>query len=134
MRILSIDPGKTSGVALFKEGKLLETLEADENYLLDYITYFANEIDIVVIEAFVHYPWRKNHAVHSYYTAELIGKIKLKASMHNLKVAIQPALIKKVVSDEVLKHFGFTKYLKKSSHIKDALRHGLYYLKYRKKQ
>lgn len=134
MRVLAIDPGKTSGIALFKNSKIIETLEADEDYLLNYITYFVDEIDVVVVEKFLHYPWKKNYVVHPYYTAELIGKIKLKASMYKIRVVMQPASIKKVVNDEVLKHFKLTKYLKGSSHIKDAIRHGLYYLKYRKKQ
>lgn len=128
--LLAIDPGKTSGIALFKGEEIIETLKSDEDYLLYYIGLFANEIDVVVVEKFLHYPWRKNKTIHPFHTAELIGKIKLTAELHNLRIVMQPAAIKKVVNDDVLEHF---KIKEKNKHIRDAIRHGIYYLKYRKK-
>lgn len=130
MTLLAVDPGTISGIALFEHGEIIYTEEVTEKELLDFIK--VNKPEVLVIESFLHYPWIKNSTVHTYPVAELIGKIKLLGDHFGLKIVTQPAgVVKKVVTNEALKHFGIKEY--KSKHIMDALRHGIYYLKYRRK-
>ncbi|MBA7691033.1 hypothetical protein ES703_99571 [subsurface metagenome] len=131
MKILAIDPGETCGVAIFKDDKLIEATELSEKELLIHIE--IDKPDVIIVEAYLHFPWVKDYAVHEYPTAELIGKIKLLAEQLNLRITTQPVgLVKSVITKRVLRHFDIKPY--KSKHINDAIKHGLYYLKYRKKK
>lgn len=122
-RLLAIDPGKTTGYALFIGKTLREygTVEGSDTYkLLDLLP------DIVIIESFRLYPWKANQqSFSSFETVEIIGVLKFLCEQKGISYIMQPATIKTVWPDERLKSEG---YYVKNRHSRDAVRHGLYYV------
>ncbi len=133
-RLLSFDPGHTTGWAFFVGITLVEAGEIDTTSiplatntiteLLD--SYLPNA---VVIEDYRIYKWRaKHHAGSNLLTARVIGCIETLSSMSLIAdVFKQPANIAKgFCTDTKLKEWGY--YRKGLKHARDATRHGCYFL------
>lgn len=138
MRVLSLDPGRTTGVALIKN----KITHVDElNGSLDTIWMFLHrqllkwdrtEPFIIVYEDFL---FRQGKMKVDYYPIKVIGIIELFAEQNNIKIAAHnPAmkvfwLYKKASK---LKKLGI--YRPGVPHAMDALSHGLYYVTFTMKR
>ena len=129
-RLLALDPGETTGYAIFERGLLTEwgqlpTHTVDESVLLlvDHIS-IANH---VVVENYQVYAWKlKEHKYSTLHTPRLIGCIETLCRLKGVKPTKQTAQnAKKFVTDEKLKEWGM--WIKGKPHTRDAIRHGIYY-------
>jgi len=141
MKILSFDPGETTGFAYFEFPKNYKDIQLDgtvSDYLKfwgefkDYITleeiFFAHSVkpDIVVIEAFRLYPHKANDKVlSSFPTVEIIGIIKYLCWNNEIPFVEQGANTKKFYGNKKLRMCDLFE-RGRSPHIRDAVRHGLY--------
>lgn len=139
-RLLALDPGETTGYAVFENG-MLTTIGhrklgmTDNKKTLDFepvveliSDYFPN---IVVCENYRIYAWKVNqHTWADLITPKLIGAITYRCSYMNLPLVFQAAQeAKGFVTDKKLKEWA---YYYKGSHARDAIRHGAYYLLFNK--
>lgn len=136
LTILALDPGNTTGWAVFKDSKLqdsghLETVDA---------TITAAEIDklltthtpaIVIIEEYRVYAWKvKQHAWSDLPTARLIGGIDIICAIKGIPVCMQSAQqAKGFCTDDKLKAWD---YYAVGRHARDAVRHGCFWLIFNK--
>ncbi|PWA11086.1 hypothetical protein DCC39_10330 [Pueribacillus theae] len=132
-RIVAIDPGKSNGFAFFEgeelhlSGVFMNIPEAIERmfYLIDY--YSPDEL---VIESFRLYPWKAKQQFWSdFETPEIIGVLKHWAWNRELPVIMQPASNKQPFPDERLRKMNV--YVT-NGHARDAIRHGLYRVRFGK--
>ena len=90
-------------------------------------------IQIVIIESFKLFPWKSKTLYWSNLrTVEIIGAIKGYCSILNLPFILQDPNVKKFYDDKKLKFLNM--YEKESPHLRDAIRHGLYYLHFKLKK
>lgn len=140
-RLLAIDPGETTGWALFEEGKLTrwgqeETVtKVGKEKVLNWaplMRLFTMSPDVVVCENYRIYAHKlERHSFSQVETLRLIGGIDLLCSMCNGKgptpIYYQMSVQHKgFVKDERLKEWGFWKEGQK--HSRDAIRAGIYFL------
>lgn len=131
-RLLCLDPGETTGWALFVNGELTEsgqakTLEGGWREIHDLFEYICPTF--VVYENYRVYGHKlERHANSEVYTLRLVGVIEYLCevvygiSWHN-QMAAQA---KGFATDEKLKKWNMYQTGKK--HARDAIRHGIYYL------
>ena len=121
MKILAVDPGGTTGWALFYDGELFMCDEAIGWYD---ITFMLNRtLDVIVYEDFVLFPHKAAVQIGSKMPAvSVIGVLQYTATLKDIQIVAQPASIKNVAK----KKFDLSDF--KSEHIKDATLHGLYYI------
>ncbi len=131
--ILCLDPGETTGYAVFDAGDLVAAGEFKSKPVELGFKETGNMIDkylpwVIVVEEYRVYGWKtKQHAWAELHTPQLIGAIKGMASMHDVPVYMQGAgLVKPFFTNDKLKEYGF--YQKGSTHARDAVRHGCYFL------
>ena len=132
-RVLAIDPGETTGYALF-DGVDLDRLGQVSTGHVDTSVIplrklFENvEPDIVVVEEYRVYAWRaKQHSWSSLHTPRLIGCIETLCEIHRKPIAMQGAgIVKQFVTNDKLKDWGF--YIKGQPHARDATRHACYFI------
>ncbi len=128
MRIAAIDPGKTTGFALWDErpGTLNEYGEVGKTpELLAILGRFKP--DVLVVEAYRLYPWRaKEQLWGDMPSPQVIGALKAWAELNKVRYVEQSASIKRIMSDDVLKRAGY--WFRGKEHARDAARHLLYYL------
>ncbi len=132
-RILCLDPGETTGVAVFHDQHLvvvgqirtknLKLAGEDFERLLE-----KHKPHIVVVEDYRVYSWKtKQHEWSALYTPKLIGFIEGFLAMYPLPMVKQMAhQAKYFCTDDRLKEWDF--YVKGQPHARDAIRHGCYYL------
>lgn len=134
-RILSLDPGHTTGWAFFT-GCLLsangqmdcktipKTVDCYDALLTDF------DPEIVVMEDYRIYKWKaKHHAGSEMLTTRIIGCLEALTYMYNDDIPIikQPAHVAKgFCTDDKLRDWDF--YVKGHRHARDAIRHGCYYI------
>ncbi len=132
--VLALDPGHTTGYAVFEDYELLEAGEIDTSSMESAV----KEIDLliglwaphtVVMEDYRIYKWRAKHHIGSdMLTTRVIGCIEticIQESVHN--IFKQPAHIAKgFCTNAKLKEWGF--YQSGDKHASDAVRHGCYYI------
>lgn len=135
--MLCLDPGHTTGVAIFKDGKfykglqvttIVEDKEIDIQW--DNLIRLFDEVQPtkVVCENYKIYAHKlSQHTFSSVSTLRLIGGIDLICHMRNIPIHYQMALeAKGFVTDDKLKKWNL--WQKGMRHSRDAIRHGCYYL------
>lgn len=132
-KLVAIDPGRTNGFAFFEgetlqlSGYIKNSHEAI-NRMFELILTFAP--DELVVESFRLYPWKAQQQFWSdFETAEIIGIIKHWAWEQKIPVIMQPASNKQPFPDERLRKMNV--YVP-NNHARDAVRHGLYRLRFGK--
>jgi|BioPla2DNA2_1021312.scaffolds.fasta_scaffold122969_2 hypothetical protein len=131
-KLLTIDPGETTGWAFFKYGELSTTgqIVIDKHNLADSIEPLMNDIQptVVVLENYRVYPWKmKQHSWSNLFTPQLIGAIQYLCSQRKIPVYLQMAnQAKTFCTDDKLKTWGFWR--RGEKHARDAIRHGCYWL------
>lgn len=157
MMLVSLDPSGnsseregsgTTGVAVFKDGELFtflsvkaEDFKRTEAYW-DAVRVAVSTADVIVCESYRLFGHKaKEQTGSSMETAQLIGYLRMQAWDWGVPFVLQDPSIKVRFSDDVLVETGFAElrggkhYVKEnpsSIHERDAIRHGLYYLKYGK--
>lgn len=151
MKIMAIDPsgnfneGKgTTGIAYFEDNKLIKTLDIKAKEYQSQMSYwwsvrakvFKYKPDILVIESFELFADKGKELTGSEFeTAQLIGILKSCAGVfppRAKQVVMQKPSIKSRYPDELLIKKGIiNKDNEYSPHIKDAIRHGLYYINFK---
>jgi hypothetical protein len=137
--ILSIDPGETSGFTLLNETDTLAYDKTDKKLIKvvgekEGFEGFASLIEkyspkLIVYEEFKLYPWKARQKSWSTFpTVQVIGVLKYLAEKNNIKIIGQGADIKTYFDDKKLKWCEV--YEGYSSHERDAIRHGLYYIEF----
>lgn len=139
MRILSLDPGTTSGYCVYTEDKKFKAgeLGPDEHHRSLWDLLCDEGPDLVICEEFTHRPVfekdgkvqvRRNVILDS---KEYIGVVKLWCQMFDAELVMQYASQAKDFWDnDKLKRANL--YIKGSTHKRDAMRHMLYYLTFTK--
>jgi hypothetical protein len=134
--LMAIDPGKTTGIAIFKEGILSTQSQVDTSNdegiqeLVRQITY--TNPNILVCEDYRVYSWKaKEHSWEALNTPQLIGVIKYLCTKSNTPIYMQMAQMGKgFCTDKKLREWGF--YRSGLPHSRDAVRHGCYWLLFHK--
>ena len=132
-RILALDPGETTGYAVFdgivfiKLGQV-NTGHVDTSVIPLRKLFEEVNPDIVVVEEYRVYAWRaKQHSWSSLHTPRLIGCIETLCEIHRKPIAMQGAgIVKQFVTNDKLKDWGF--YVKGQAHARDATRHACYFI------
>lgn len=128
--ILSIDPGETTGIAVFQGIQLIfhdQVVGAvDEQAAQIYSLLKEYTPHKVVIEEYRIYQWQaQNHAWSDVFTARLIGALEYVVRQSKIPLYKQTAQVaKNFATDKKLKDWGF--WIKGKKHARDAIRHGLY--------
>lgn len=127
MRILAIDPGEINGWCLLEKYNLLEYGQGNKNDLIDRVKKF--DYEYLIVERFIILPGTFSAVVlRNLRVVEIIGIIKEIIKDKNIKYIEQIPACKKFFDSRKLKKMG---YKIKGKHSKDALRHVLYFLKFK---
>lgn len=132
-RILALDPGHTTGWALFEGCDLEASGQLDTSDIAKAVKAFEflmdDNPDVVVLEDYRIYKWRqKQHVGSDMLTTRVIGCIETVAIQHFVNTIIkQPAHVAKgFCTDAKLKDWGY--YHTGQRHARDAIRHGCYFI------
>jgi len=132
-RLLAIDPGETTGLAVFEGTKLVEAFQAPtkdvgQASLLIRRNVRKFHITDLVVEDYRIYHWKiKSHTWASLHTPRLIGAIEGLCAEYKMTAHKQMAHIAKTfVNDAKLKAWKF--WLPGKPHARDAIRHGCYFI------
>lgn len=130
MRILTLDPGNSTGYIIYDtETKQMTGGTIVENFDDIYYLIYSMKLDVVVYETFNMYPGAAKHLVwNDFYPCQVIGVIQL-ACMHAGITPVKQAPSVKRFSgglDERWKQF-IKKNPDKTEHTKDAYLHLKYY-------
>lgn len=127
--LLALDPGETTGYAVFKNQTLVEADQASTKPIETGTVWLREMIKkhsptFIVYESYRVYSWKaQSHAFSDLHTPQFIGTILTFCAMHQIPHVKQTAQMAKwFVTDEKLKLWGF--YTKSLKHARDALRHG----------
>jgi hypothetical protein len=131
--LLCLDPGETTGVAVYHRAVLFDALQKSTGTpdvaLIAFQELFrVYTPTMVVMEDYRVYNTRAaQHVGSSLSTPRLIGMIETLCMMSNVPYHKQPAQTpKQFVTDPKLKAWGF--YQRGSKHARDAMRHGAYFI------
>lgn len=132
VRVLALDPGKTTGVAEWggEEPPMTDQIVGFEATLL-VVAQWLGEWEVgedraVVMEDFVITPATGKKSRQNF-SLELIGAVRWMCLQHKVKFVLQTASeAKAFVTDDRLKHIGW--WVKGQDHARDALRHLLLFL------
>lgn len=131
--ILTLDPGETTGYAVFNGMDGVAHGEINTSKVENSVESISHLFDvykpeIVVIEEYRVYAWRaKQHSWSTLHTPRLIGSIQTLCSMYDIPTAMQGAgIVKQFVTNDKLKDWGF--YIKGQPHARDATRHACYFI------
>ena len=133
-RILSFDPGHTTGWAFFHHGELINQGQIDTTSIANCIENAMPILhdyapEIVVMEDYRVYKWRqKQHVGSEMLTTRIIGSLETLAIQDFVNhVVKQPAHVAKgFCTDAKLKEWGM--HQPGMRHARDAIRHGCYYI------
>jgi hypothetical protein len=129
MKIIAIDPGKTSGYAFSdtENGKCAVGQSASIAEL--YVVLDEYVPDIVIVEAYKIYPNRAmQQAFSTVPSAEVIGAVRGWCYQHKCDIVLQDAAVRKVVPNEFFETTKFNGLLKGLPHARDAALHLTYYI------
>lgn len=140
--VIGIDPGETTGIAVFIDAVLIDTYQIDHRSHKD-IGKAAVDISMVlnvhkpshvIIEDYRVYKWKtKSHANSDLFTSRLIGSLEYVCSNNNYPMTKQMASIAKgFMTDSKLRSWGF--WIKGKKHTRDAIRHAATYLMFQAKR
>lgn len=127
-RLLAIDPGKTTGWALFVNGELCDCGEIRNSSVKELEVLF-NKVKptVVVCEDYKVYAWKA--AAHTWSdlpVSKLIGTIETLCYLRNAQFTTQMAITGKMFcTNKRLEEWNIHV---KGGHAEDAIRHGCYYL------
>lgn len=131
--VLALDPGETTGVAVFKGIKLgevtqLNTVEMPKAAVALYNLIVLIKPQVVIVEDYRVYKWKTDqHAWAGLHTPRLIGALEYILFVLNTPTIKQSAQVGKgFCTDERLKEWGF--YTPAKRHAMDAVRHGCQFL------
>jgi len=133
VRVLALDPGHTTGWAMFLNNELIRAGQIDTTSV-DMATQTVGalfkefEPQIVVAEEYRVYKWRaKHHTGSDLLTARVIGCIETLCAFTGASIIKQPANVAKgFCTDTKLRDWGV--YQTGYKHANDAVRHGCYFL------
>lgn len=131
MRLLALDPGETTGYALFDDGNLQV---AGEFSLWRLISLLIVDVDRVVCERFALYARKAAAMTNNEFPAvQVIGVVRYLAETLNVPVHFQPAsAIHSGGSLSPLMRPLVDALEVKGSHARDATAHGLWYVRFGK--
>ena len=131
--LLALDPGHTTGYAIFKGLRLVDFGQIDSSSVggtFDRVLGLCKryKIDAVVYEDYRVYRWRKDHHVGSeLHTTRVIGAIESACYVESIPFTKRAAHIAKgFCTDERLQEWGL--YHEGLKHANDAIRHGCYHI------
>lgn len=134
-RLLSLDPGETTGWSIYKgpvlyHGDQLETKDNMFNNVIELLD--ATDPTHIICEDYKVYAHKlKDHSWASLHTPQLIGAIRMLAYQRNIPVFFQMAQqAKGFCTDDKLKKWGY--YKTGLRHGRDSIRHGCYFLLFNK--
>lgn len=131
MRIVALDPGKTTGIcSLVVQEDCFDSLDATHYPIEKSVAVFLDHYkpDVVIYEAFRLYPWKSQQLSFQEMPAvEVIGVIKTWCNAHGIVPIEQPASSRMMMSKEWLQKSGLWKVTIGLPHARDAARHLLYY-------
>ena len=142
--VIALDPGETTGYAVFVEGTLercgeldTETLKVGYPALMDLFASVRTRTvhtPQIVYEEYRIYSWKtEQHTWAGLHTPQLIGGIEALAYVKHWPTYGQTAQVAKgFCTDDKLKMWGM--YQKGQRHARDAIRHGAYYLLFNNRQ
>lgn len=130
MKLMSFDPGKTTGWAEFEDSEIVNTgqIEGGVDGVTDFLADYPGTVDIVVVESYMVRP--DSHSVKANVgsdleTVQVYGAIRAWARMQKAQFIRQQPQIKKIAE----LHAGFkVKGKHDNTHWQDAVLHGVYYL------
>jgi hypothetical protein len=131
-KLVALDPGNTTGVAIFIDGKLEEVNQIATHPIKAGIVQLeqllTDDIDVVVYEEYKVYSWKTDdHAWADLHTPKLIGCIHTIAHQQDVRIYDQMAQqAKGFCTDELLKRWNY--WPTGLKHGRDAIRHGCYFL------
>lgn len=127
--LLCLDPGETTGWAIFRHGKLTGAgqFRVTRLELFDQLVTKFNP-DMMIIENYRVYPWLlKQHSWSEIPTLRYIGALQHIAALRGTPVRLQMAqLVKTYCTNPKLRQWGL--YREDKKHANDAIRHGCYFL------
>lgn len=131
VRVLALDPGQTTGVAVIENGQLIDWLQLNTKDIPTGIAalselYSKVQPQYIISEAYKIYGWKKDsHAWSDLHTPQLIGVIKTLAQQRNIPHEERLAQEAKVFcTDTKLEEWGM--YKPGMKHARDAIRHGCF--------
>lgn len=132
-KFISLDPGGTTGYAIWDECKLVTAGQHYTTPVYDSIQWLKQFFDdwnpaFLVVEEYRVYAHKvDDHAQNDMHTSRLIGAIECLAALKGIPLVMQGAgLAKGFVKDDKLETWDFWR--RGEKHARDALRHGAYYL------
>jgi hypothetical protein len=134
VRILSIDPGETTGWAVWENGELVNQGQDDHTDFLDTLESLLQavhegqgpDLDLLVVEEYrLRQSASKAMVGNTFLTCEIIGVIGWLARKFTVGVAYQTPAQKDWWDNDKLKRAGL--YARGLDHSRDAVRHGLYF-------
>lgn len=129
-RVLAIDPGKVTGLALYFPGEPVQASQAEDWWqTARSINTLCPNVDVVVIESFVvRANTHKLDAGSFAHTTDMIGAVRYMAALHDCDFVKQtPGQAKSFADDAKLKKLGWYNPTE-GGHANDASRHLLTYL------
>ncbi len=136
--VVALDPGETTGVAVFKEGRLVTVDQiAQREFDLavrELVSLFdLTQPSMVIIEDYKVYSHKAGaHKWSALHTPRLIGAIQTLCVLYEVGYHMQMASAKRFCTDERLKDWRM--YQVGNPHATDAVRHGVYYLLFGKEK
>lgn len=131
--LLALDPGNTTGVAIFQDAAFLRADEIKTDTLpvaADALKKLLDDVRprYVVYESYRVYKWKAEDHVHNdLHTPKVIGVIETLCHLYNTPAHDQTAQVaKQFVTDDKLRAWDL--WIKGKRHSRDACRHGAYFL------
>lgn len=138
--VVALDPGETTGFAVFRGVELIEFGQLIPGYkdpsesakLIDALIKRA-KADLVVYESYRVYSFKTDsHAWNEMYTSQVIGTIRFMCNTGVPEMKVIPTfpqtaqVAKQFVTDEKLKAWNM--YARGQKHARDAIRHGCWFI------
>jgi len=137
--LIAVDPGETTGYAIFIDTHLryyVQIASKDIWEVAKWLETFTKKFHpkVIVVEDYRVYSWRaKQHTWSDLFTPRLIGGLEVLCGMHDVPlIKQQPQVAKGFCTDDKLKSWGF--WVKGQPHVRDAIRHGCYYILFNKQK
>lgn len=91
--IIGVDPGKTSGVAIFKgNGDLYSVMQFDIDQMIQFTNEYEPDVAVVVVEDYLTFRQRAQEQVGSrQHASQVIGMMKVFAARKGARFVLQPA-------------------------------------------
>ncbi|MBT9169231.1 MAG: hypothetical protein DDT19_02585 [Syntrophomonadaceae bacterium] len=134
-RLLVIDPGETTGVAIFNKGQIEVVKQLTGGWAgmvqeLNEIFTVLRPTYVVVEDYKVYAHKTKDHTWSSLFTPKLIGAIEALCTLQGIQPVMQMASCKQFVTNDKLRAWNM--YVPGQPHARDAIRHSCYFLLFNK--